>query len=98
MGEAKILMENNITDPIVSCLIKEKLITDKQFQHAKKVKEKIVSSKRLLHILKDLKYVTDKQIKTALARHEHSLKIGDLLIEFGYLTNEKLEALDVLID
>ena len=85
-------MKNNITDPIISCLIKEKLITDKQYQHAKKVKGKIVSSKRLLDILKDLNYVTDEQIKTALARHKHSLKIGDLLIEFGYLTNEKLEA------
>ncbi|RLC18441.1 MAG: secretion system protein E, partial [Deltaproteobacteria bacterium] len=85
-------MKNNITDPIISCLIQEKLITDKQYRHAQKVKGKIVSSKRLLDILKDLNYVTDEQIKTALARHKHSLKIGDLLIEFGYLTNEKLEA------
>ncbi|MCK5164257.1 MAG: type II/IV secretion system protein [Desulfobacula sp.] len=85
-------MKNDITDQIISCLIKEKLITDEQVRHAKKIKSKIVSSKRLLDILKDLKYVTDKQIKTALAHHKHSLKIGDLLVEFGYITNEKLEA------
>ena len=87
-----VLMKNDITDQIISCLIEENLITDKQVRHAKKVKAKIVSSKRLLDILKDLKYVTKEQIKTALARHKHSFKIGDLLVEFGYLTNEKLEA------
>ncbi len=92
LRETKILMKNNITDEIVSCLIKEKLISNEQIQHAKKIKTEIISSKRLLDILKDLKYVTDTQIKTALARHEHSLKIGDLLVEFGYLTNEKLGA------
>ncbi len=85
-------MKDNINEQIVSCLIKEHLITEKQLQHAIKVKSKIISSKLLLDILKELDYVTEEQIKTALTKHGHSIKIGDLLVEFGYLTNEKLEA------
>ena len=85
-------MKNNITDQIISCLIKENLITEKQLNHAEKVKSKLISSKRLLDILKELNYVTEEQIKTALTKHKHVFKIGDLLVEFGYLTNEKLEA------
>ncbi|MCP3875911.1 MAG: Flp pilus assembly complex ATPase component [Desulfobacteraceae bacterium] len=85
-------MENDITDQIISCLIKDNLITDKQVQHAQKIKSKIVSSKRLIDILKDLKYVSEEQIKTALTHNKHTFKIGDLLVEFGYLTHEKLEA------
>ncbi len=85
-------MKNDITDQIVSCLVKEGLITDEQVEHAQKVKSKIVSSKRLLDILKELRYITEDQIKLALTHHKHSFKIGDLLVEFGYLTQEKLEA------
>lgn len=85
-------MKNDITEQIIACLIKENLITDKQVSHAKKIKSKIISSKRFLDILKDLNYVTDKEIKRALSNHQHSFRIGDLLVEFGYLTQEKLEA------
>lgn len=85
-------MKNDIADQIISYLIEDKLLTDKQVQHATKVKSKIVSSKRILDVIKDLKYITDDQIKKALTHHKHSFRIGDLLIEFGYLTKEKLEA------
>ncbi len=85
-------MENDITNQIVSCLVKEKLISDKQIQHAKKVKLKLVSTKRLIDVLKELNYVTEEQIKSALSNHSHSFRIGDLLVEFGYITNEKLAA------
>ncbi|MCP4670892.1 MAG: Flp pilus assembly complex ATPase component, partial [Desulfobacula sp.] len=88
----KILIHNDIADQIISFLVKDKLLTDKQVAHATKVKSKIVSSKRILDVIKDLKYVTDDQIKKALTHHKHSFRIGDLLIEFGYLTREKLEA------
>jgi len=85
-------MQNDIADQIISYLIEAKLITSKQVQHAQKIKSKIVSSKRILDILKELKYITGDQIKQALISHKHSFKIGDLLIEFGYLTREKLDA------
>lgn len=85
-------MNNDISDQIVSCLLQENLLTEEQVLHAGKVASKIVSSKRFIDILKDLKYVTDNEIKDALTRHKKSFKIGDLLVEFGYLTPEKLEA------
>ncbi len=86
------LMKNDITSRIVSYLIKDKLITEQQFRHAEKIKSKMISSKRIVDILKELNYVTTGQVKTALSNHKHSFKIGDLLIEFGYLTPEKLDA------
>jgi len=85
-------MKHDISDQIISFLIKDKLLTDKQVEHATKVKSKIVSSKRILDVIKELKYITDDQIKQSLTQHKHTFRIGDLLIEFGYLTKEKLEA------
>ena len=85
-------MKNDIADQIITYLIEDKLLVDKQIQHAKKVQSKIVSPKSILDVIKDLNYVTDEQIKKALTNHKHSFRIGDLLLEFGYLTKEKLEA------
>ncbi|MCP3900946.1 MAG: Flp pilus assembly complex ATPase component, partial [Desulfobacteraceae bacterium] len=85
-------MKKEITQQMVSYLIEDNLITKKQLQHAEKIQSKISSSKRLLDILKELNYVTEKQIKKAVTNHKHSFKIGDLLVEFGYITSEILDA------
>ncbi|MCP4672973.1 MAG: hypothetical protein GY857_16910, partial [Desulfobacula sp.] len=69
------MIHNDIADQIISYLVEDKLLTDKQVAHATKVKSKIVSSKRILDVIKDLKYVTDDQIKKALTHHKHSFRI-----------------------
>lgn len=76
---------------IVSFLIKENFLTQKQADYAVRVHAKLTAGKTLIDTLKDLKYIRQDQIKEALRRNHLSLRIGDLLVEFGYLSREKLE-------
>lgn len=82
----------DITEQIIACLVKENLVTQSQVEHAKKVKSKIISDKNFVDILKELNYVSAQQVKTALRNHSHNFKIGELLVEFGYCSREKLDA------
>ncbi|MCG8633564.1 MAG: Flp pilus assembly complex ATPase component TadA [Desulfobacterales bacterium] len=77
---------------IVSLLIKEGLLTSKKAQYAMRVKSKLSPGKTLLDTLKDLKYIDEEKVKDVLRKNHLSLRIGDLMVEFGYLPQEKLNA------
>ncbi len=77
---------------IVSCLIKEGLISQDQLDYALRINSKLALPKNVLTILKDLGYVTDPGIKEALRKNKTDLKVGDLLVELEYLAREKLNA------
>ena len=82
------------TDPgeIVSLLIKEGLLTKEEANYAMRVNSKLSPDKTLLDTLKDLKYVDQDNVKDVLRRNHLSLRIGDLMVEFGYLSQAKLNA------
>lgn len=77
---------------IVSLLIKEGLLTKEKALYAMRVKSKLSPGKTLLDTLKDLKYIREEAVKDVLRRNHLSLRIGDLMVEFGYLSKAKLNA------
>ena len=83
---------NSELGEIVSLLLKEELLTEENALYAKRVQSKLGSGKTLIDTLKDLKYINETQVKEVLRANHLSLRIGDLLVEFGYLSQEKLNA------
>ncbi len=83
---------NSELGEIVSLLLKEGLLTNEQALYAKRVQSKLGDRKTLIDTLKDLKYVDENQVKEVLRDNHLSLRIGDLLVECGYLSREKLNA------
>ncbi len=84
--------EENKPGEIVSLLVKKGLLTEQNAAYAMRVKSKLSSDKTLIDTLKDLKYINGDQIKAVLRDNHLSMKIGDLLVELGYLSQERLMA------
>lgn len=82
--------ENSTLGEIVSLLLKEGLLTKEKAHYAMRIRSKLSPGKTLLDTLKDLKYIDENQVKDVLRANQFSLRIGDLMVEFGYLTREKL--------
>ncbi|MFO7749066.1 MAG: hypothetical protein R6V54_03140, partial [Desulfobacteraceae bacterium] len=80
------------TGEIVSCLVREKIVTEKQVDHALRIKSKLASQVSLLDILVDLGHLSENKIKETLRKESLSIRVGDLLLELGYITEEKLQA------
>ncbi|MFO7753038.1 MAG: ATPase, T2SS/T4P/T4SS family [Desulfobacteraceae bacterium] len=77
---------------IVALLVKDGLLSEDRVIYAMRVKDKLATEKNLLETLKELRYINDEQIKKTLRTHHLSLRIGDLLVELGYLSKERLSA------
>jgi len=77
---------------IVSFLIKENFVTREKVEYAARVQSKLVSQKSLIDVLKDLNYINDEQIKTTLRNNQITVRIGDLLVDLGIISKEKLDA------
>lgn len=77
---------------IIDLLLRTNQVTKAQVEHATRVRSKLSSSQPLLKILKDLKLVTDQQVKEALRETTTPIRIGDLLVELGHLAPDDLEA------
>lgn len=75
---------------IVGILLEEELITDVQFQRAQKIQSALEQEKQITEVLVELGYTTKKTIAEAVAKHGKSLRIGDMLIEQGLITEEDL--------
>lgn len=76
---------------IVSILLDEGAIAEKDVIYAERIREKLSTSQPLLNILKDLKKVTDDTVKSCLQKTKKTVRIGDLLVELGYLADEDLQ-------
>ncbi len=77
---------------IVSALVKEGILTKEKVDYALRVQQKISSPKTLLQIMEELGYIDEEQIKQTLRKNKFSMRIGDLLVELGLLTEDKLHA------
>jgi len=81
-----------ISEKILSALVTQAIITEQQAKTARRVKSKVSRDLTMIGVLKDLDYVTDDQLKEVLRSNQLPLRIGDLLVEFGYMSAEKLAA------
>jgi type IV pilus assembly protein PilB len=77
---------------IAALLVKEGVITDDQLQYAQRVQEKLHSSKTLIDVLLELGHLTREEVSGTLRKHSLSIRIGDFLVELGYLRQSDLEA------
>jgi type IV pilus assembly protein PilB len=76
---------------IVHILIKDGLLTEQQVTYARRVHAKLEFAKPLLEVIKTLDFVSDEQIRQAIRNNRLSMRIGNLLVELGYLTQDDLE-------
>ncbi len=75
----------NTGDAIAAMLIKAGHITAKQLTYAQRVQAKLSIPKTLLNILKELKYLDDEQLRETLSANPSAIRLGDLLVELGYI-------------
>ncbi len=77
---------------ITSLLLQVNKITREQADHAVRVQGKLTTVQPLLKILKDLKFITDQDVKETLRKTSSPVRIGDLLTELGYISSDDLDA------
>lgn len=77
---------------LISFLLKHVLIDQEKLAYAERVRGKLVSKKTLLQVLQDLNYVTDEGLRRALQKDRVGMRIGDLLVELGFLQEGDLRA------
>ena len=76
---------------ILSTLLKEGRLTDKQMSYALRIQSKLETPRTLLDVLKDLQYLTDDQITDVIRSNFTSFRIGDLLVELGHISALQLK-------
>lgn len=77
---------------IIRLLLEAKRLNTAQVQHAERVRSKLTSYQPLLKILKDLKFITDQDVKEVLRSTTSTIRIGDLLVDLGHISPEDLES------
>ena len=77
---------------IVSLLVKERVISQDQLRYALRVHAKIQSTKTLIDVLQDLEYLSRDDVARSLRKNTPSIRIGDVLVELGYLLKSDLLA------
>lgn len=77
---------------IVGILLREGYLTKKQVEYAARVHSKVHTSKTMLSIIKELKYITDEHIRKTIRENLSAVRIGDLLVELGLISHSDLEA------
>jgi len=77
---------------IIRLLLEANKVTRAQVEHAARVQAKLTTFQPLLKILKDLKFASEQDVKEILRATSSPIRIGDLLVELGYISPDDLEA------
>jgi type IV pilus assembly protein PilB len=78
-------------EAVAQVLLENGYITAEQLAHARRVQSKLPSTRSFVKLMRDLRMVTDAQLRSCLQSHRVSARIGDLLVELGYLTPADLK-------
>ena len=76
---------------IVSILMKEGTLTEKQVNYALRIQAKLETPGTLLDVLKELDYLSEDKISDVIRRNYSLFRIGDLLVELGHITSRQLK-------
>jgi type IV pilus assembly protein PilB len=79
-------------DTIARLLVSEGLISSEQMVYAKRIKAKLVTDRSLVEILRELRQLTNQQLNEVLKQQKLNIRIGDLLVELGYIKQGELDA------
>jgi type IV pilus assembly protein PilB len=77
---------------ILGSLVETGRLSYEQLSFARRVRSKLETPRSLLEVLKDLKLVTEDEVKEAVRRNASSLCLGSLLAELGRIREEDLHA------
>lgn len=77
---------------IVSLLLESAKISAEQVKRAARIRQKLATPTSLVNVLKDLGFVSDEMVREALKDTRLSLRIGELLVELGHLSEDDLNA------
>jgi type IV pilus assembly protein PilB len=77
---------------ILSILVSSGAIREEDVVRAERISSKLTTKQPLLNILKDLKIISDETVRQAIEKSKHSVRIGELLVELGYLSNDDLQS------
>lgn len=92
MSEDSTVRHTSAYGELIDILIKEGLLTEKQANHASRLRTKLTRPKPLLEIVKELDYVSDEQVTAAIRKNKLSMRIGSLLVELGLISEADLES------
>jgi len=76
---------------IAALLVEQGLLGEDQLVYAARIQSKLASPKPILDVIKELKLVTDDQIRSIIRSNLRTIRIGDLLIELGLITADDLQ-------
>ena len=79
-------------DTIARLLVEQGLITPAKLVYAKRIKAKLVSDRSLVEIVKELGLLTNQQLNEVLKQQRLNIRIGDLLVELGFIQQGDLDA------
>jgi type IV pilus assembly protein PilB len=77
---------------VIQMMLRDNVLTQNQMQYALRVQAKLKTPEPILNVLKELRYVTDEQIRQTVRNHITSIRIGNLLVELGLIKPSDLEA------
>jgi len=77
---------------VIQLLVDAKRVNADQVKHAERVRSKLTTFRPLLKILRELKFITDQDVKEVLRTTTSSIRIGDLLVELGHISPEDLDS------
>ena len=76
---------------VAQVLVDTGYLTPEQVTHARRVQAKLPSPRSFTRVLRDLRMVTEAQMRECLQTQRVSVRLGDLLVELGYLTTSDLK-------
>ncbi|MDO8834807.1 MAG: hypothetical protein Q7V01_04390, partial [Vicinamibacterales bacterium] len=76
---------------VAQVLVDAGYLTSEQVTHARRVQAKLSSPRSFTRVLRDLRMVTEAQVRECLQTRRVSVRLGDLLVELGYLTTSDLK-------
>jgi len=75
---------------LAALLLNQGIISEKQLNYALRVRKKIATPQTMMDTLIELGYVERDQVKESLRSSQINIRLGDLLVELGYLTDADL--------
>ena len=76
---------------IPTLLIKDEIITHDQLAYATRVHSKLTTPQTMLDTLLELGLISQEQLQNTLRKYQLNLRLGDLLLELGYLREIDLQ-------
>ena len=75
---------------IPTLLLKDQVLSHEQLAYAVRVHSKLTNPQTMLDTLLELGLITQDQLQTTLRKYQLNVRLGDLLVELGYLRDTDL--------